>query len=257
MGSPKNPDMYSNISVGNIDDHEVVNLMAYSNNLDTGALKIISGDMSIAQPAAEMQMSLISSDVADDGSPQGTGIGKVLIEYFNAAYEKKTEVVTLNGTTYVDTVATDIRRFNRVYNIESGSTGNAVGTITIVDKATRAILYANILPNRSFFERTLWYVEPGNIAVITDLNFSATTTSGTEFILFLNYDETTNGGGSVNRAKATAEAAYGTSCVFTLNMPHTINAEDWTIPRAFGIAARGLAADQDGSATLRFYEYTP
>ena len=82
------------------------------------------------EPASAAQRSISSSSALDTAA--GTGARTVLIRYYNnlgmGPYE---ETVILNGTTPVNTVATDIRFIEFLYCPTVGSTGNNQGTITL------------------------------------------------------------------------------------------------------------------------------
>jgi hypothetical protein len=82
------------------------------------------------EPATAAQRSVVSSSALD--SAAGTGARSVLIRYFNnvgaGPFE---ETVILNGTTPVNTVATDIRFIEAMYCPTVGSTGNNQGTISL------------------------------------------------------------------------------------------------------------------------------
>lgn len=78
-------------------------------------------------------MTLASDDVADNGTAV-TGVLSVRIDYLDADGNEQSEDVTLNGTTPVDTVATDIRFVNDFYALTVGSNGVAEGNITIIKK---------------------------------------------------------------------------------------------------------------------------
>lgn len=83
-----------------------------------------------APQGADAQRSLKSSSASD--SSARTGARKVRVTYLNAAFVLKTEDVTLNGTSAVNTVATDIAYLESLEVIESGTQGgNNVGTISI------------------------------------------------------------------------------------------------------------------------------
>ena len=58
-------------------------------------------------------MKLASTSANDTAA--GTGIRKVRIHYLDADHVPHEEVVTLNGLTAVNTVATDIYRINRLH----------------------------------------------------------------------------------------------------------------------------------------------
>lgn len=81
-------------------------------------------------PDVGEQMTLISSDNADNGATT-TGVLTVRIQYLDATGTEQTEDVTLNGTTGVNTVATDIRFVNDMYALTVGSNGVAEGNITL------------------------------------------------------------------------------------------------------------------------------
>lgn len=54
-----------------------------------------------------------------------------MIHYLDANYQQKTELVTMNGTTPVLTVATDILRVNRFHSARNGSFVVAAGKISL------------------------------------------------------------------------------------------------------------------------------
>lgn len=74
-------------------------------------------------------MDIVSTDAADDGNPQGTGCGTVVIEGVNNDYEPINETVVLEGLTPVETVKSYIR-VNRIFCENVGSNGVNVGDIT-------------------------------------------------------------------------------------------------------------------------------
>lgn len=77
-----------------------------------------------------VQRSIVSSSVNDTNG--GTGIRKVKLTYYDGTgagpFE---EIITLNGTTAVNTVATNIRFLESIKSTEVGSNGSAVGTISL------------------------------------------------------------------------------------------------------------------------------
>lgn len=82
------------------------------------------------EPTANAQRS-ISSASANDSSA-GTGARQVRITYFDTTGAGPfTETVTLNGTTAVNTVATNIRFIEKLEVVSVGSTGSNVGIITL------------------------------------------------------------------------------------------------------------------------------
>lgn len=82
------------------------------------------------EQTAEAQRSVASTSIQEAAG--GTGIKTIRVVYYNANMEGPfEEIVTLNGTTPVDTVATDICFIEKMEAIESGASGLAVGTIRI------------------------------------------------------------------------------------------------------------------------------
>ena len=81
-------------------------------------------------PAIGEQMTVISSDNADNGAT-ATGALTVRLYYLDATGAEQTEDITMNGTTGVNTVATDIRFINDMHTLTVGSNGVAEGNITL------------------------------------------------------------------------------------------------------------------------------
>ena len=82
------------------------------------------------EPASGAQRSIGSSSASDTAA--GTGARTVIIEYLNSTFDGPfMEIVTLNGVTPVNTVATNIRVVERITVRTAGSTLSNVGTITM------------------------------------------------------------------------------------------------------------------------------
>ncbi len=95
----------------------------------------VSGPARLLMPSAlGEQMTVVSDDVDDDGDPVDTGVRTIRIHYLDASGDEQTEDITLNGTTAVDTVATDIRFVNDMYSLTVGSTGVSEGNIALYKK---------------------------------------------------------------------------------------------------------------------------
>lgn len=85
-------------------------------------------------PTVAQQMKVVSSSAND--TLAGTGIQKVLIHYLDASYNAQLEVVSLNGTTPVATVATNILRINGIHAWQVGTvSGVAAGNISLTNTA--------------------------------------------------------------------------------------------------------------------------
>ncbi len=77
------------------------------------------------EPASQAQRSVKSSS-ANDSNPSGSGAKTVRIVYLDSNYVLKTEDVNLNGTTAVNTVATDIRFIESFFVIKGAACAGAV-----------------------------------------------------------------------------------------------------------------------------------
>lgn len=94
-------------------------------------------------PAVGEQMTVVSESV-EDKDTTGTGVWTVKIHYIDAAGAEQTEDITMNGTTPVDTVATDIRFVNDMYSTYVDGTGVAAGHIKIYAKSDSGLVYSMI-----------------------------------------------------------------------------------------------------------------
>lgn len=84
------------------------------------------------EQSTNAQRSVVSDDTNDASA--GTGARKVIITYYDQALAGPyTEEVTLNGTTAVNTVATDICYIERLDVSEVGSQLGNLGTISLMD----------------------------------------------------------------------------------------------------------------------------
>ena len=81
--------------------------------------------------SSEAQRSVKSSSNQDKAS--GSGASVVRITYLDSAYELKTEDVTLDGTSRIQTVATDIR-FVESFDVVAGAA--AAGAISLLETAS-------------------------------------------------------------------------------------------------------------------------
>lgn len=82
------------------------------------------------EPLSAAQRSVASSSASDASA--GTGARTILITYYdNTMAGPFTETVTLNGTSNVNTVASNIRFVESMRVLTAGSAGNNQGTITV------------------------------------------------------------------------------------------------------------------------------
>jgi hypothetical protein len=96
----------------------------------TGVL-IRDQDGTALQVPQGVQLSIVSTSAND--TADGTGVRTVVVEYLNGDLDYSFEVVALNGTTPVTTLATDVRWVQAVHAATVGSGTNAAGDITVAN----------------------------------------------------------------------------------------------------------------------------
>lgn len=143
------------------------------------------GGTYIPPPDAGIQMRLVSTSAADNGVIPGTGVWSVEINYLDHLGIEQTEIVLLNGTTPVDTVATDIRRVNYFHTVTADITtlgyGEAKGNITLKNIAGTAT-YAQITATGNFSRHGFFTIPAGKKGRLTGAYVSGGGTSLGRFI---------------------------------------------------------------------------
>ena len=164
-------DYLSAIGTGHITGHVPFHSIGYNQDVDAAQEDICEwGGVYVPPPAGGIQMSVQSSSAADDGSPAGTGAWTVEINYLDASYAEQTEFVTLNGTTAVNTVATDILRVNyfhtKTADITTVGYGQAVGDITLKNMAG-TVTYAQISAGGNFSRHGFFTIPAGKTGYLS------------------------------------------------------------------------------------------
>lgn len=121
-------------------------------------------------PDTGEQMTLVSTSSAD--SAAGTGIRSVFVHYLDANGNPQTEVVLMNGTNNVNTVATNIRFVQDIHSATAGSNLLAIGSITIFKTGFPSTIYNQILPGTNQSLNTSRMVPAGKVLLITQFNVS-------------------------------------------------------------------------------------
>lgn len=126
---------------------------------------------------ANAQRSIKSSSASDTSA--GTGARQILLTYLTAAYELKTETLTLNGTTAVATAASDIAFIESMVVTSVGSNGGNVGTITFhTNNSGGGTTWGSIAASDNM---TFWahhYVPAGKTCCLLAVNVGATVVAG-------------------------------------------------------------------------------
>lgn len=132
-------------------------------------------------PASPIQMAVVSTSANDAAA--GTGIRTVEIHYLDTNYAKQTEIVTLNGVTPVNTVATNILRVNDFYATTVGSGGLAAGNITLTSVGG-AVIYARIETGFNRQMNAVFTIPAGKTGYLTHWNVSEGTSAGAHYTRF-------------------------------------------------------------------------
>jgi hypothetical protein len=155
------------IAEGNVPGHSSWTKIGYTGSVVANTESDIWSKGGVyAFPSSGIQMSVKSSDNTNDKAG-GTGALKVTIYYLDSAWAEKTEEVTLNGTTAVDTAETDIYRINGFRVTAAGSTGKAAGNISLLDKATGLITYGYITAGFTRARNSCYTVPAGKTLYVT------------------------------------------------------------------------------------------
>lgn len=125
-------------------------------------------------PASPIQMQVVSSSASDASA--GVGIRTIEILYLDTNYNEVSTIVTLNGTTPVLTVPTNILRINDVHTLTAGSTAQAVGNISI-QSVGGGVTYSQITAGRNTPFQTIYTVPAGKTLYITALHGGARATA--------------------------------------------------------------------------------
>jgi hypothetical protein len=126
---------------------------------------------------ANAQRSINSTSASDTAA--GTGARTVTINYLSAAFVFNSEVVTLNGTTAVATVNTDIAYIESIVVKTVGSAGGNVGTIQVwTNNSGGGSIWSSIAASDN---QTFWahhYVPTGMTCYLLNFSAGATVVAG-------------------------------------------------------------------------------
>ncbi len=122
------------------------------------------------------QMTVVSDSAAD--TLAGTGAQKVSIHYLDANGAVQTEIVNMNGTTPVNTVATNIRFVQEIHVEQAGTGLLAAGTIIIYKTGAATTIYNQIQTNTNQSLNIARMVPAGKVCLIWIFNASAGAAAG-------------------------------------------------------------------------------
>jgi len=163
------------IAEGNVPNHFSHSSFGRGFNINNTEVPLWEVGGAYIFPAAPQQMKVVSSSSSDGAG--GVGARQVEIYYLDSNYAEHEELVTLNGTTAVNTVATDILRINDFHVTDAGSSKCAVGNIDIKNLAGTET-YSRISATRNASLQAIWTVPEGMTLYITSWKCGAFQSSG-------------------------------------------------------------------------------
>jgi hypothetical protein len=166
-----NESLLLNVKRGLVPGHRIIGCFGWRNTIGTTSTgeDIWNGTATtIPTPIdAGEQLEIVSTSTDDDGDPAGTGAQTVMVHYIDAADgQEKKEQVTMNGTTGVPLVATNIRYVNEFHVLTVGSNGVAVGTITCYKQGASSTVYSQINPGMNHSLQTNCMIPDGHNAYL-------------------------------------------------------------------------------------------
>ena len=129
-------------------------------------------------PAAAQQMAVVSTSASDTSA--GTGTQKVTIDYLDVNHAPHREVVTLNGTTPVNTVATNILRVNKMYSSQVGTNGYPVGDIALKNTGG-TVTYSQMKAGRNTAQQVVYTVPAGKTLYLSQWMIAAGASASNHF----------------------------------------------------------------------------
>jgi hypothetical protein len=164
------------IARGNISGKSPVHVLGDNHASSTSRETLWEGSTSnqIVFPSSGIQMEIVSSDGNDAAS--GTGVRTVVINYLDASHAEQTETITMNGTTPVNTTATNIFRIQSIHSATVGSGAVAAGAITLEDTSS-AVEYTRIRAGLNKSLTGAWTVPAGKTLFITEWEAGSVSTT--------------------------------------------------------------------------------
>lgn len=124
-------------------------------------------------PTSGMQMAVVSTSASDAAA--GIGLRTLHIHYLDTNYKTQEESITLNGTTPVNTVATNIYRINNMHAETVGSSGYAVGNVSLTNTGG-TVTYGIIMAGSNSSHSAIYTVPAGVTGYISHWQASSGST---------------------------------------------------------------------------------
>lgn len=245
------PDFFTAVAQGMVPNHTAGSRVGTNEVIPQAAFILLSNVASVSAvanlPSAAQQMQVVSSSASD--TALGTGAQQVEITYLTSAAAKKTETVTLNGTTPVLTTNTDIFRIDRFRVSRTGTSLFALGDISL-QSVGGATTFEKIPILTNVFRSAIHWIPKGFKTTVTDMLLGASTAGGVIFILEV-FEEDADGN-VVIVGNEQVELGQGALSHHFFTPPVVSNPNGKLM--AVAIVVRGRASNQVASGSFRFID---
>lgn len=170
------------IALGLVSGFDMFNKYGQNLDVDIGTEDVWSVGGVYAEPATATTLSVVSTSASDAAA--GTGIRTIFIGGLDGSYNDVSETVTLNGTTPVVTVNQYIA-VNQCFGTAAGTTGAAVGTITVTSAAAGTPVLSGIPAGEGNATAAIYTVPAGKTAYIMRFGGSMYSGGGAAVTLLL------------------------------------------------------------------------
>lgn len=186
-------DFYVEVALGNVPGHGDEFILGLNRNVGSTLEDVWGAGVNMVFPTAGEQWEILSDDADDTFGGNGAQI--VLLQYLDTNYDLQLEILVMNGTTPVTTVATNIFRPRVLLVIVSGSTNSNEGAIVSRIAGGAAGDERNYMhPNFGFSFDGRFTVENGTTALQVLCQVNAGRQDGIEFRLKVNIGTISNFG---------------------------------------------------------------
>lgn len=204
-------------------------------------------------PVAAQQMRVVSTSAADASA--GTGVQKVVIDYLDTNYNIGQEVVTLNGVTPVNTVATNILRINGFHSSQVGTGGVAAGNISLTNTAG-TVTYGYIVLGENLAMQAVFTIPAGMVGYANHWQASSGSAAGGHFCQ-INFQATSHNGVLVPGAFLSQDIIAGQNLGYAVNFPIPITIPATADVKVSAISDAGAANVTAVAAVMGWYEPAP
>jgi len=167
-------DYRSEVALGRRTNNVTWNKFGSNRDLDVGTEVLANFGGTFVPLTTASTFRFVSSSANDTNG--GTGANNLILYGLNSSRESVTEVITLNGTTNVDTTTTWLG-VNRLSIYISGSNLSNVGTITCT-AITDGAVQARIDPNEGTTQQLIYFTPANSISLLSWMLLAANKITG-------------------------------------------------------------------------------